>query len=244
MGQPEPARKRGIRAATGMRVGAHVGDWSMRTGLKSMLLAAAAVTALAGGASAAERQLRVEPVELWSWRGSPAAQQAAPVDDGRAALSGASTVQVLPVALAPDASVQPMPETDTSQMLSTPMIPVRPEASEDVKKAWGCVIGGTVGTGVTLAAGAENLINVIAGGLVAPASPAVLAIGLAGVVFATFCTLGQQFTPMYVYYFDAPEKDPTPAPAKETAQMDRELIDRGLVRVQPADVVINLSEKW
>ncbi|HYD68300.1 hypothetical protein [Azospirillum sp.] len=221
----------------------------MRAGLKSILLAAVAVTALAGGASAAERQLHIETVDLWSWRGRPATQATAvqpmaPIESEHAIASGSSAMQAIPVAMAPDASTQPMPETDTSQMLSTPMIPVRPEASDDVRKAWGCVIGGTTGTVVTLAAGAENLINVIAGGLVAPASPAVLAIGLAGVVFATFCTLGQQFTPMYVYYFDNPEKVPTPAPAKETAQIDRGPIDRGPVVIQPADVVINLSEKW
>ncbi|HYH20139.1 MAG TPA: hypothetical protein VD995_16125 [Azospirillum sp.] len=203
----------------------------MRGTLKTVLLAAVAVTALAGSASAADRQLRVETVDLWSWRGRPAVP-------ANAVASGGSAMQAIPVALAPDASAQAMPEIDSSQMLSTPMIPVRPEASENVKTAWGCVIGGTVGTGVTLAAGAENLINVIAGGLVAPASPAVLAIGLAGVVFGTFCTLGQAVTPLYVHYFDNPKDAPATAEPKELAQS----LHRGPAP-RPADVVINLSEK-
>lgn len=210
----------------------------MRANLKTLLLAATTVTALSGGASAAERQLRIETVDLWSWRGKPAVQEVTTASVDGAFVSSDSAMQTTPMAMAPDASTQPMPETDSSQMLSTPMIPVRPDAPEDVKTAWGCVIGGTVGTGVTLAAGAENLINVIAGGLVAPASPAVLAIGLAGVVFGTFCTLGQAITPIYVHYFEGPEKSSVPAPSKEVAQS----LHRGPAP-RPADVVVSLSAK-
>lgn len=207
----------------------------MRASLKTVLLAAVAVTALSGNASAAERRLRVETVDLWSWRGTPAVQELAPAGAGQASLSG-TAMPATAMAMAPDASVQPLPETDSSQMLSTPMIPVRPDAPENVKTAWGCVIGGTVGTGVAMAANAENLINVIAGGIVAPASPAVLAIGLAGVVFGTFCTLGQAMTPLYLHYIEGTKAEPAPADGKEVAQS----LHRGPAS-RPADVVVSLS---
>ncbi|HEY0834608.1 MAG TPA: hypothetical protein VGE72_11930 [Azospirillum sp.] len=208
----------------------------MRGNLKILLLAAVATTVLTGGASAAERQLRVETVDLWSWRGRPAVQATA--TGGPAAAPDTPVRLAFPVAVTPDASARPAPEGDTSQMLSTPMVPVRPDAPDDLKSAWGCVIGGTVGTGVALAANAENLINLVAGGIVAPASPAVLAIGLAGVVFGTFCTLGQAVTPLYVHYFERANEAPAPAPSKEVAQS---LVHGPAGR--PADVAINLSAK-
>lgn len=72
---------------------------------------------------------------------------------------------------------------------------------KEVVTAWGCVIFGAAGTAGAVAANSENLINVLAGGVVAPANPAILYIGLAGVVFTTFCTLGMQLTPLYLHYF-------------------------------------------
>ncbi|HYH38755.1 MAG TPA: hypothetical protein VD860_11085 [Azospirillum sp.] len=72
---------------------------------------------------------------------------------------------------------------------------------KEVVTAWGCVLFGTAGTAGAVAANSENLINVLAGGIVAPANPAILYIGLAGVVFTTFCTMGMQLTPLYLHYF-------------------------------------------
>ena len=95
------------------------------------------------------------------------------------------------------------------QELASPIIPPKlPPQSvpQDVKAAWGCVLTGTVATAAAMLGDAENLLNVVAGGIVAPASPSVLYLGLAGVVFTSFCTLGQQLTPLYLYYFGTPEE--------------------------------------
>ncbi len=72
--------------------------------------------------------------------------------------------------------------------------------NDSVKQSIGCVVGGTVGSIAALSAGAENLINVIAGGLVGPANPVVLYSSLLGVVFASFCAVGQAVTPLVLYY--------------------------------------------
>lgn len=96
-----------------------------------------------------------------------------------------------------------------TQDLASPMIPPKPGVSSmppEVRGAWGCVIAGTAGTAVALSADSINLLNVVAGGIVLPNNPTVLYLGLAGVVFTTFCTLGQQLAPLYTYYFvDQPQ---------------------------------------
>lgn len=87
---------------------------------------------------------------------------------------------------------------------ASPLVPPKlpPQAvPQEVTAAWGCVLMGTAGTVAALTANSVNLLNVVAGGVVTPANPAVLYLGLAGVVFTSFCTLGQQLTPLYVYYF-------------------------------------------
>lgn len=87
--------------------------------------------------------------------------------------------------------------------LASPMVPPKRAAQDmpdNVRGAWACLAGGSVATAAAMAAGSENLINVVAGGAVAPQNRAVLAMGLAGVVFSTFCTLGQQLLPLYQYY--------------------------------------------
>lgn len=92
--------------------------------------------------------------------------------------------------------------------LVSPMIPPKVNTQtmpQDVTAAWGCVFAGSAGTIAAMAANSENLLNVVAGGIVSPANPAVLYIGLAGVVFTSFCSLGQSLTPLYLYYFDADE---------------------------------------
>lgn len=104
-----------------------------------------------------------------------------------------------------------------AQETASPMVPPKapPHTPDDVRQAWACVAGGSVGTAAAVAAGAENLVNVVAGGVVAPSNRAVMIVGLTGVVFTTFCTLGQQLLPLVEYY--APW-GATPAPASsETA---------------------------
>lgn len=94
-----------------------------------------------------------------------------------------------------------------AQEYASPLVPPRPSAPvpDDVRTAWGCVTGGTIGTVTALMVSPVNLLNVVAGGVVSPANTGVLAVGLAGVVFATFCALGESLTPLYIHYIgDAP----------------------------------------
>lgn len=104
-----------------------------------------------------------------------------------------------------------------AQETASPMVPPKAplHTPDDVRQAWACVAGGSAGTAAAVAAGAENLVNVVAGGVVAPNNRAVMIVGLAGVVFTTFCTLGQQLLPLVDYY--APWGATTPPTASETA---------------------------
>jgi hypothetical protein len=75
-----------------------------------------------------------------------------------------------------------------------------PEAvPHEVKEAIACGIGGTAATAAAFAAGAENLVHVISGGVVAPANSGVLYIGVMGVVFVAFCEISQSLLPIYLH---------------------------------------------
>jgi hypothetical protein len=68
-----------------------------------------------------------------------------------------------------------------------------------VAHALGCLIAGSVGTGVAALAGTGNVVQIIAGGHVAPASQLALYTAVVGVIFGTFCAVGQALTPLYLY---------------------------------------------
>lgn len=76
--------------------------------------------------------------------------------------------------------------------------------SPEVQQSLGCAVTGAAATALAVAAGGENLVNVIAGGVVVPSNRTVLYIGLVGVVFASFCAIGQALTPLYLYAVDTP----------------------------------------
>lgn len=86
------------------------------------------------------------------------------------------------------------------------------EFGESELNSLGCIVGGATGMGAALAIGGLNISNLIAGGIVPAATPAALYASLFGVVFATFCAVGQAVTPVAVYayrrYFE--ETDPPP----------------------------------
>lgn len=104
-------------------------------------------------------------------------------------------------------SAPPAVEEQFASPLVPPKLPSQ-AVPQEVTAAWGCVVFGSVGTAAAVGASSVNLLNVIAGGVVTPANPAVLYLGLAGVVFTSFCTLGQQLTPLYTYYLRGePEGD-------------------------------------
>lgn len=78
-----------------------------------------------------------------------------------------------------------------------------------VAQSLGCVLAGTTGTSIALLAGGENVVHIIAGGLVLPVNQIALYTAIVGVVFGTFCAVGQAVTPLYLYATRAP----TPAAA-------------------------------
>lgn len=85
--------------------------------------------------------------------------------------------------------------------------------SDTVRQSMGCLVTGSAGTTAALFAGGENLVNVIAGGVVSAANPVVLYVGLFGVVFASFCAVGQALTPLYIQYVEGPQPIvPPPSP--------------------------------
>lgn len=68
-----------------------------------------------------------------------------------------------------------------------------------VAQSIGCVLAGTTGTSVALLAGGENVVHIISGGFVLPVNQIALYTALVGVVFGTFCAVGQAVTPLYLY---------------------------------------------
>ncbi len=85
--------------------------------------------------------------------------------------------------------------------------------NDTVRGAIGCTIGGTVATAVALAAGGENTVNLVAGGLVPSVNRAALYVGMVGVVFGSFCAIGQALTPIVTrQVVDPPSGAPPPHP--------------------------------
>ena len=83
-----------------------------------------------------------------------------------------------------------------------PAQPTTEDLSMEVRKSFGCLATGTGGTLAAIGFGPENLVNLVSGGIVTPANSAVLAIGVVGVVFASFCTVGESLTPSVLYFTD------------------------------------------
>jgi hypothetical protein len=107
--------------------------------------------------------------------------------------------------------------------------PARPELPPEVQQSLGCAIAGSAGTAAAVFAGGENLVNIIAGGVVMPQNRAVLYIGLVGVVFASFCAIGQALTPLYLYSVATPEPA-TPDAVRPAARTVRATAPAPLLR--------------
>ena len=115
--------------------------------------------------------------------------------------------------------------------------------------AVGCVIAGSVGTGVAAMAGTKNVVNIIAGGHVFPASHLALYTAVVGVIFGTFCAVGQALTPLYLY---AVRPSPPP-PARRTLEHKVNLdprfnsagwIERSAVGLSDPDEDMSLPASW
>lgn len=100
------------------------------------------------------------------------------------------------------------PSTLRSIVFPKPQIPASNNVNEAVAadnddpavaQAIGCLIAGGIGTSVAVAAGSENVVNIVAGGLVTPANSVALYTAVVGVIFGTFCAVGQAVTPLYVH---------------------------------------------
>lgn len=97
--------------------------------------------------------------------------------------------------------VFPKPQPPVTKAANEPQ-QATPAAEQDdpaVAQAIGCLIAGTAGTTVALAAGSENVVNIVAGGLVVPVNRVALYTAVVGVVFGTFCAVGQAMTPLYLH---------------------------------------------
>jgi len=81
-----------------------------------------------------------------------------------------------------------------------------------VRTAIGCTVAGTVATAAAFAAGGENTLNLVAGGLVPSVNRGALYVGLVGVVFGSFCAIGASLTPIVVHALAAPQDAPPAAP--------------------------------
>ena len=115
--------------------------------------------------------------------------------------------------------------------------------SEDVTKAIGCAAVGSVATVAAVAVGGENLVNVIAGGIVAPANPGVLYLGLIGVIFAAFCGIAESLMPIYLHA-TKPAPEPQVTPSKLPADGSKRAAGPTLTPTASAQVSERLSAKF
>jgi hypothetical protein len=109
------------------------------------------------------------------------------------------------------AAVTAIPVTsDDNAMMPKPLM-AHPRLSDAEMQSVGCLVTGLAGTGVAMAAGGVDVINLIAGGLVPVSSNLALGTALVGVVFASFCAVGQALTPAALMIYNqyvVPEADP------------------------------------
>lgn len=116
-----------------------------------------------------------------------------------AAVIAAGLVAVAPAMAAAGSGAVPAKSYGPSFSLPDPggdaAQPTREAGATDYDLSLGCIVGGTTGTALSVAAGGMNVVNLIAGGLVPAASPIAAWVALGGVVFASFCSVGQALTP-------------------------------------------------
>jgi hypothetical protein len=115
-------------------------------------------------------------------------------------------------------SLAPAHVHPASQVADAPAAEPAPSAPPRLTQAYACLIGGTIGTAAAFGAGAENLVNTIAGGIVPTANRGVLLLGIAGIVFASFCGIGQAIAPVYLYYTEPEPPPPSDAGARRVPE--------------------------
>lgn len=116
------------------------------------------------------------------------------------AISGAAAPQRPVEMTSPLQSIVfPKPQPPVSNAASEQPTGAAEQDDPAFAQALGCVIAGVAGTSVAMAAGSENVVNIVAGGLVAPVNRIALYTAVVGVVFGTFCAVGQAMTPIYLH---------------------------------------------
>lgn len=91
--------------------------------------------------------------------------------------------------------------------------------TEQTREGIACLVTGTVATGLAVVAGWQNVTNLMSGGIVNATTPAAVGLALFGVVFGSFCAIGQALTPVFVNVFDLPPPaPPEQQPAPQTAE--------------------------
>jgi hypothetical protein len=119
------------------------------------------------------------------------------------AAAGLAAIDVAPAkAYGPDFTLPNRPDLDADSAIT------------EYDLSLGCIVGGVTGTGLSVGAGGLNVINLIAGGIVPASNPIAAYLALGGVVFASFCAVGQALTPtvMATYrYFLVPRSVTSPS---------------------------------
>lgn len=91
--------------------------------------------------------------------------------------------------------------------------PLRP-MTENEKQGAGCLVSSLVSTGITYSVGAVELAQVIAGGTLAPSSPAILFLAVTGTITLAACGMGAILAPTVVWAYE--ESDVLARIARET----------------------------
>ncbi len=99
-------------------------------------------------------------------------------------------------------SVNEKDQPNSSRIIPAPPITRSASLNDAEKQSLGCLAVGSAGLSIALFADGVNIINVIAGGLVAPTNQLVLYTSLVGVVFASFCAVGQALTPAALMFYE------------------------------------------
>lgn len=100
-----------------------------------------------------------------------------------------------------------------SPPLATPAETI-PPMSDSEAQGYGCLVSGAIATGMTALAGTDELIKIVAGGTIGPATPAAAVVAFTGTVFASICAVGALATPallrLYDIYYAAPARAAAP----------------------------------